>query len=1095
MRILANTVHHIIVSAWVCGVFLALVVNTAFAEKRVAFIVGINSYKNIPRLENPVIDANAIADLLQENGFIVFRSIDPDKARFSTDLKIFSDAAIGADEAFIYYAGHGLAAIHEGKFSNVLAPIDASLSCERREASNVITISELVASVKSVPKRVFVFDACRDNPFDQCGATENSRTLGFSQQPLSSFVQQSSEEYGDKKLGSSLLVFSTDLGSVALDGSPGENSPFALAMLKKLRISARNTMRSIFAATSKEVAEQSGYSQVPWVTSIGGDPNMCLAGENCDILESLSSQVMLGRSNRLAEEAEKLAKSGYARKAIALTLEALPNNRDKPDRPYLGRAEKILRTAMRSALPVLANDVEKNNSNSRLLAVSPNRVHVATLLGWKSIVIRDIVSNVIVSRLVISSGRFHDVSFSPNGKHVLSREESGLLRVWEISSGTSLYQQQDQQYSGHIVWSRSGNTAFISTEITREIAYEVSETKTKVWSWAIKDGRIRVLAKFGKIPNIDQLAINGKKDHLIFSYTKRGANDNREFRIRGVRIKGFRKVFDREIGSGTINAITVSPDFNSMLLASGDSVARLVRAQDGKTIYTLRGHESSYSGLDIAKFSPDSKWMMTAGHDGVVRAWDISTGQRRWSYMSGSTGKALQLKVDKGIASADWSPDGRTIVVSTGEVVTLWDVVSNASVPTIAATIRNEKRPIESKGADYIGTVSFGPNGSKLITSINGTTLFDVSQFSNQNGDAKGRELLRIKPGSGAVGNMELLPDGNTLYVASIGNYADGGVIDLKSGKILQKFRQAGGRAIGASTNVSLDGKLAISVTNLTYIKPGTNDKYSDQHIVATNLQTGKIVWKQRTKPYHPTVATISPDNRTIAVAMLADGTSDKKTIFAIHLWHIGQSQSFGELRGHTNHVTGLVFTHDGKGLISTSQDETTRLWDLQTQKETKLLSGTSDAVGRNALSFDGRYFATAKRRFRIWDLKSGKMVKDLPYKSGSVHLSRDGKLALLVGDFKPLRLLDLESGEIILEPEPSNIVLGAILAPDSSRLIYALADGHIIVRALENNSTNIIEQACELGPVLLSKVEREVLRLPIVADKPICAQPGANNQ
>ncbi len=1067
--------------------------SVSFSAKRVAFVVGINSYQKISRLQNPVADANAIADLLQKNGFTVFRSIDPDKARFLIDLKIFSEAALVADEAFIYYAGHGLAALHNGKFSNILAPVDASLSCESRDATNVLTISELVASVKTVPKKVFVFDACRDNPFNQCEAGPNIRPLGFSQQPLSSFAQQSNTADGNKNTGSSLLVFSTDLGSVALDGPPGKNSPFADSMLRKLALTPRNTMRSVFSATSKDVAERSGYLQVPWVTSIGGDPIMCLAGENCNNIEALSSQVLVGRSNRLAEEAEKLVKEGFAKKALALALEALPDNRNKPDRPYLGRAEKILREAMVNAFPILANDKALKNFNTRLLAVSPDRIHAATRLENNQISIRNIVRNTIVSTLTLPQGDFSKASFSPDGKHVITREDTGLLRIWSISSGRSLYQHQDQQYSGHIVWSRSGKTAFITTEITHNTVYEVSETKSKAWSWSMKNGRVRVLAKLGTMPNIDQLAINGKKDHLVFSYTLWRSDGNAEYRIRSVRIKGFTQVFDRKIGVGTINAITVSPDYNSMLLASGDGIARLVLAENGKIIHTLKGHESTYSGLTIAKFSPDSKWLLTAGGDGVVRVWNTETGQRRWGSMSGTTGKLLQMDVNNSIRAVDWGPDNRIIAVSSGNSVKLWNIVSNSSAPTAVATIRNENRPVDFKGYDGVEMLSFGPDGTKIIIGINGSTLFDVSGIANHNNH--GLELLRLKLGGSGLGNIELLPDGNRLYLTNLGDYEQGGILDIKAGRMLHKFRQTDLRAKGASANVSRDGKFAASATDIPYQKPGTKNLYSDPHIVVTSLQTGKIVWKHRAKPYLPTIVTISPDNRTLAVSMVDVQASDPLTIFAIQLWRIGENEPIGVLKGHVDHITGLVFTPDGKRLISTSQDKTSKVWNLQTQKETMTFKGASDAMGNHALSADGLFFATAKPRFRIWDLESGKMTKEFPFKSGNVHLSRDGKYALLSAGYEQLRLVDLQSGEIILEPEPSNIVESAILTQNPLRLIYTLPDGHIIVRSLENKFSSIISEACKLNPILLSKIEREVLRLPTEPDKPICLQLQAANQ
>ncbi len=45
--------------------------NAAFADKRVAFVVGNAAYKNVPQLPNPAIDSKAMARVLRNVGFDV----------------------------------------------------------------------------------------------------------------------------------------------------------------------------------------------------------------------------------------------------------------------------------------------------------------------------------------------------------------------------------------------------------------------------------------------------------------------------------------------------------------------------------------------------------------------------------------------------------------------------------------------------------------------------------------------------------------------------------------------------------------------------------------------------------------------------------------------------------------------------------------------------------------------------------------------------------------------------------------------------------------------------------------------------------------
>ena len=70
----------------------------------------------------------------------------------------------------------------------------------------------------------------------------------------------------------------------------------------------------------------------------------------------------------------------------------------------------------------------------------------------------------------------------------------------------------------------------------------------------------------------------------------------------------------------------------------------------------------------------------------------------------------------------------------------------------------------------------------------------------------------------------------------------------------------------------------------------------------------------------HTSVA-ISPDGTTIATAGGDDGT--------IHLREAGTGKERATLTGHQNQVTALLFTPDGKGLVSASYDKTVKVWDV----------------------------------------------------------------------------------------------------------------------------------------------------------------------
>src|SRR5437764_7454503 len=135
------------------------------AEKRIAFVVGDAAYQAAP-LQTPANDAGLIAQTLQTAGFEVVGARDLDQAAFVNAWNDFlaktQDAGPDA-VAFVYLAGYGL----QFNGENYYASIDAQIAASSDIASNAIKLSDMSASLASVPlkARIFVLDAARANPF------------------------------------------------------------------------------------------------------------------------------------------------------------------------------------------------------------------------------------------------------------------------------------------------------------------------------------------------------------------------------------------------------------------------------------------------------------------------------------------------------------------------------------------------------------------------------------------------------------------------------------------------------------------------------------------------------------------------------------------------------------------------------------------------------------------------------------------------------------------------------------------------------------------------------------------------------------------
>ncbi len=74
---------------------------------------------------------------------------------------------------------------------------------------------------------------------------------------------------------------------------------------------------------------------------------------------------------------------------------------------------------------------------------------------------------------------------------------------------------------------------------------------------------------------------------------------------------------------------------------------------------------------------------------------------------------------------------------------------------------------------------------------------------------------------------------------------------------------------------------------------------------------------------------------------------------------------------GHCSEVRSIAFSPDGKYLASGSEDNTVKLWSVQSQKEVTTLQGHSSYVYSVAFSPDGKYLASGSRdrTVKLWSV------------------------------------------------------------------------------------------------------------------------------
>ncbi len=119
----------------------------------------------------------------------------------------------------------------------------------------------------------------------------------------------------------------------------------------------------------------------------------------------------------------------------------------------------------------------------------------------------------------------------------------------------------------------------------------------------------------------------------------------------------------------------------------------------------------------------------------------------------------------------------------------------------------------------------------------------------------------------------------------------------------------------------------------------------------------------------------ISPDGKRI-VSSGWDNT--------VRVWDADKGTEIHTLTGHKSAVTSVSYRADGKRIVSGSADNTVKVWDADTGIETCTLTGHTKCVNSVSYSPDGKRIVSGSgdNTARVWDMDTGTAVLTLKHKS-----------------------------------------------------------------------------------------------------------------
>jgi WD40 repeat protein len=628
--------------------------------------------------------------------------------------------------------------------------------------------------------------------------------------------------------------------------------------------------------------------------------------------------------------------------------------------------------------PLLRFYINGHTDKVSSVAISPDGKTIASASEDTTIGLWDLATgNPVHPALLGHTKGVMTVAFSPDGRHLASGAEDGQVLLWNVAQGYS-YQalfaknawvyalafSPDGKYlaasftdKSVVLWSMidrsitcpSINGLSESQEFT-VLAFSPDGKNLAVGNdyhdngeltfWnpatcqqngeAIDTGRLtknsdptsmKEVTSMAYSPDGKQLAI-GEVDYLLVL----DATTRQPLREPAVIHTNYR-----------VQSIAYSPDSRTMALGMADKSIVLIDSATGQSIgQPLFGQRSAIYSV---AFSSDGHSLVSGGWDASVLVWDLQN-QPLSRTLTGHTAAVL---------SVVFSPDGKRLASADGDqTIRLWDTTTWQTFGQPLTVINGG-----------VEAMAFSPD-SHILASGGKDQLIHLWDVST------GKPLG--DPLSGQKDEIQCLafsPDGKWLAAGGKNNHL---TIWEMATRTLYRDLQFSSPIPTDSLSIDIDKTIrsvGFSPDSATlYFSMGAGiTRFIDMAgLESGNDSVRQLNWTQLSATNY-ILAKMSSDGKLVALA----NTMDIRLYDAISLQMVGLP-----MYGHTDLVTGLVFTPDGSLLASSSQDATVRLWDAATAQSVGLpLTGHSKWISSLDISPDGKWLASASadQTVRIWDI------------------------------------------------------------------------------------------------------------------------------
>jgi WD40 repeat protein len=312
---------------------------------------------------------------------------------------------------------------------------------------------------------------------------------------------------------------------------------------------------------------------------------------------------------------------------------------------------------------------------------------------------------------------------------------------------------------------------------------------------------------------------------------------------------------------------------------------------------------TAFPRVNSVDLSPNGAFAVAGSDDGMVRLIDLASGLVTQTMNDNRKSLIGSNPFQSPSRAVAFSPNGNFIASGSYPGVAIFEVSTGTLVRSYPRT-------------SYTNAIAYSPDGQKIAAGSAGVQLpatypgsieiLDVNSWSS---------LISIPVPNGGVRSVSFSPDGQSIAAARVNGEV--AVYDVNSGLLKMSFGNiALDYAIGVA--FSPDGRTIVT-------SGGSATQWREGQVKLWDVQSGQMLKVAKDGSRSESV-TFCPDGTKVAAGN-ADGAVRVYSLPSLTLIAQSGPATFGNNNVHQGFVQSIVFSKDGKLLLSGSIDQSIKTW------------------------------------------------------------------------------------------------------------------------------------------------------------------------